>query len=65
MLEGHAMPDHIHICVKIPPKYAVSYIVGFMKAKSAVRIPSGVAEAAAMTGLHFWASGILGQYGRT
>ena len=30
--------DHVHLCLKIPPKYAVSYIVGFIKGKSAVRI---------------------------
>ena len=32
------MPDHIHLCVKIPPKYAVSFIIGFIKGKSAVRV---------------------------
>ena len=30
LLEGHAMPDHVHLCLKIPPKYAVSYTVGFL-----------------------------------
>ena len=33
VLEGHAMPDHVHMCLKIPPKYAVSYIIGFLKSK--------------------------------
>ena len=36
ILEGHAMADHIHLCVSIPPKYSVSYIVGFLKGKSAI-----------------------------
>ena len=38
LLEGHAMPDHIHILVAIPPKYSVSYTVGYLKGKSAIRI---------------------------
>lgn len=38
ILEGHALPDHIHLVLKIPPKYAVSYVVGFLKGKSAIKI---------------------------
>ena len=38
LLEGHAMPDHVHLCLSIPLKYNVSYTVGFLKGKSAVRI---------------------------
>jgi putative transposase len=44
LLEGHAMSDHAHLCLSIPPKYSVSYAIGFLKGKSAVRILSGVAE---------------------
>ncbi len=29
IIEGHAMPDHIHICLSIPPKYALSHVIGF------------------------------------
>ena len=29
--EGHIMPDHVHMMISIPPKYAVSQIVGFIK----------------------------------
>jgi len=36
--EGHLMPDHIHICISIPPKYSVSTIVGYLKGKSAISI---------------------------
>ena len=32
--EGHLMPDHVHMCISIPPKYAVSNVVGFIKGKS-------------------------------
>ena len=35
--EGHLMPDHLHMMLSIPPKYAVSQVVGFIKGKSARR----------------------------
>jgi REP element-mobilizing transposase RayT len=38
VLEGHLMPDHVHMCLKIPPKHSVAFALGFMKGKSAVRI---------------------------
>ena len=57
LLEGHAMSDHIHLCLSIPPKYSVSYTVGFLKGKSAVRIPRDLLRERRMTGLHFWATG--------
>ena len=31
--EGHLMGDHIHMCISIPPKYAVSKVMGISKAK--------------------------------
>ena len=31
MVEGHLMPDHVHVCLSIPPKYAVSNVVGYTK----------------------------------
>jgi len=34
VLEGQACIDHIHVCLSIPPKYAVSQIVGYIKGKS-------------------------------
>jgi putative transposase len=57
LLEGHAMSDHIHLCLKIPPKYSVSYTVGFLKGKSAVRIHRELLNERRMSGLHFWATG--------
>jgi len=36
VLEGHLMPDHVHILLSIPPKYAVSEVVGYIKGKSAI-----------------------------
>lgn len=38
MIEGHIRPDHVHMCIEIPPKYAVSSIIGFIKGKSAIAI---------------------------
>ena len=38
LLEGHAVSDHVHLCLSIPPKYSVAYTIGFLKGKSAVRI---------------------------
>ena len=31
VLEGHLMPDHVHMLISIPPKYAVAQVVGFIK----------------------------------
>ena len=36
--EGHLMPDHVHMLISIPPKYAVSQVVGFIKGKSAFHL---------------------------
>ena len=36
--EGHLMPDHVHMLLSIPPKYAVSQVVGFIKGKSAIHM---------------------------
>jgi len=57
LLEGHLMPDHVHMCVSIPPKYSVAHTVGFLKGKSAVRIHRELLQERRMTGLHFWATG--------
>jgi putative transposase len=57
LLEGHAMPDHVHLCLRIPPKYRVSYTIGFLKGKSAVRVHRELLNERRMAGLHFWATG--------
>jgi putative transposase len=57
MLEGHAMPDHIHLCLSIPPKYSVAFVLGFLKGKSAVRIHRELLHERRMSGLSFWAPG--------
>ena len=57
LLEGHAMADHIHMVLSIPPKYSVAHTIGFLKGKSAVRIHRELLKERRMTGLHFWATG--------
>ena len=56
--EGHLMPDHIHMCISIPPKYAVSNVVGYMKGKSAISIARKFkGRQRNFTGEHFWVRG--------
>jgi len=57
MVEGHLMPDHIHMCLSIPPKYSVAFAIGFLKGKSAVRIHRELLKMRRVTGLHFWSRG--------
>ena len=57
MLEGHARPDHIPLCLSIPPKYRVAFVLGFLKGKSAVRIHRELLHERRMSGLSFWAPG--------
>lgn len=58
VLEGHLRPDHVHMLVSIPPKYAVSQVVGFIKGKSAIHIARTYAgRRRNFTGQQFWARG--------
>src|SRR5437867_11969975 len=34
IIEGHLMPDHVHMCIAIPPKHPVASVIGFLKGKS-------------------------------
>ena len=56
--EGHLMRDHVHMLISIPPKYAVSQVVGYIKGKSAIHMARTYGERARnFTGQHFWARG--------
>ena len=58
ILEGHIMPDHVHMCIAIPPKHAVSSIIGFIKGKSAIAIARTFSgQERNFNGEHFWARG--------
>ena len=56
--EGHLMPDHVHMMISIPPKNAVSQVVGFIKGKSAIHIARMYAgRKRNYVGQSFWARG--------
>ena len=58
--EGHLMPDHVHMMISIPPKYAVSHVVGFIKGKSAIHLARTYGERQRnFVGQHFWARGYM------
>ena len=58
ILEGHLMPDHVHMLVSIPPKIAVSNFMGYLKGKSALMIFDKHANLKYKFGnRHFWAEG--------
>ena len=58
--EGHLMPDHVHMLLSIPPKYAVSQVVGFIKGKSAIHLARVYGERKRnFVGQHFWARGFF------
>lgn len=58
LLEGHMMPDHIHMMVSIPPKYSVSSVMGYLKGKSALMIFERHANLKYKYGnRHFWCEG--------
>ena len=52
------MPDHVHMMISIPPKYAVSQVIGFIKGKSAIHLARVYGERKRnFVGQHFWARG--------
>jgi len=56
--EGHLMPDHVHMLLSIPPKYAVSQVVGYIKGKSAIHLARVYGERKrGFVGQSFWARG--------
>lgn len=55
--EGSLSIDHVHMCIEIPPKYAVASVIGFMKGKSAIAIARMQGRERNYTGAHFWARG--------
>jgi len=58
IVEGHLHLDHIHMCISIPPKFAVSQIVGYIKGKSAIGIARNLmGKKRNFTGENFWARG--------
>jgi putative transposase len=58
IVEGHLMPDHVHRCIEIPPKYSVASVIGFLKGKSAIAIARQFkGKTRNFSGESFWARG--------
>ena len=58
VVQGHLQPDHVHMLLSIPPKYAVSSVVGFIKGKSAIHLARTYGERKQnYAGRSFWARG--------
>ncbi len=58
LLEGKAMPDHVHMLISVPPRYSVAMAIGFLKGKSAIRIHRDVSKVkGSLFGRSFWARG--------
>ena len=56
--EGHLLPDHVHMLISIPPKYAVAQVIGFIKGKSAIHLARVYgARKQNFVGQSFWARG--------
>ena len=56
--EGHLLSDHVHMMIAIPPKYAVSQVIGYIKGKSAIHVARVYGERKMnFVGQHFWARG--------
>jgi REP-associated tyrosine transposase len=63
--EGQLLPDHVHMLIAIPPKYAVAQVVGFIKGKSAIHLARVYGERKRnFVGQHFWARYFVSTVGR-
>ncbi len=57
IVNGHTMPDHVHMLIRIPPKHAVSSIIGFIKGKTAIAVARMNGKERNFNGEHLWARG--------
>jgi putative transposase len=59
ILEAHAMTDHIHVCISVPPKYSIAMTIGYLKGKSAIRIHKELSarEPKGFANKNFWTRG--------
>jgi putative transposase len=56
--EGHMLADHVHMMIAIPPKYAVSQVISYIKGKSAIHVARTYGERKRnFVGQHLWARG--------
>ena len=58
ILEGHMVADHVHMLLKIPPKYSVAEVIGYMKGKTAIAVARQFGgRQRNFSGERFWARG--------
>ena len=58
LVEGNAMPDHIHMLLSVPPRYSIAMILGYLKGKSAIRIHRELMKTkGTLFGRSFWSRG--------
>ena len=57
LVEGHVMPDHVHMCLGIPPKYSVAQTIGRLRGKPAIMLHQKYGRKRNFAGLHFWSRG--------
>jgi len=58
IIEEHLMPDHVHMCIAIPPKHPVASVIGFLRGKRSITIARQLcSRERKFTGEHFWARG--------
>lgn len=57
IVEGSVCSDHIHLCLRIPPKVSISEFMGYLKGKSALQIFDSHPELRERNNRHFWANG--------
>ena len=58
IIEGHMVQDHVHMLIKIPPKYSVAEVVGYIKGKAAISIARQFGgRKRNFNGERFWARG--------
>ena len=58
LVEGNALPDHIHLLLSVPPKFSIANTVGYLKGKSAIRINRDLGKVkGTLYGRAFWSCG--------
>ena len=58
LVQGNALPDHVHLLLSVPPKYSIANTVGFLKGKSAIRINRDLGKVnGSLYGRAFWSRG--------
>ena len=58
--QGSTQSDHVHMMISIPPKYAVSQVVGFIKGKAAIHVARVyMGKRQNFVGEHLWAKGFF------